>query len=81
MGKRKKNLWIQDALKGHTPGATHRQLGVPLDKKIPKTFLTKIKNTEIGKTIQNPTKTGKRRIKITRLLKQRAVLAHTLRSF
>lgn len=78
---RRKKLWIQDALKKHKKGTLHRQLGVPQDKKIPKSLLARIKRTDVGKTVKNPTKTGKRRIKITGLLKKRAVLAHTLRGF
>lgn len=27
--------WIQKALRYHKPGALHRQLGIPSDKKIP----------------------------------------------
>lgn len=71
--------WIQKSLKKHKRGSLHKQLGVPMDTKIPKALLTRIKNADIGKTIKNPSKTGKRRIKVTGLLKKRAVLAHTLR--
>ena len=71
--------WIQHALKGHKKGSLHKQLGIPQTKTIPKTLLNRIKSAKVGKTIKNPTKTGKRRIKITGLLKKRAVLAHTLR--
>jgi len=77
MGKKK--LWIQDAVSKHKEGSLHRQLGVPSDRKIPKTLLSRIKSAEIGDKIRNPAKTGKSRIKVTRLLKKRAVLAHTLR--
>lgn len=81
-GKRKKKeLWIGDALKKHKKGATHRHLGIPLATKIPITLLRKIKNANIGETVKNPTKTGKPKYKVTRLLKQRCVLAHTLRGF
>ncbi len=80
MAKRK-TFWIKDALKGHKKGSLHRQLGVPMDKTITKSLLNKIKRTEIGKTVKNPTRTGKRRIKVTRLMKKRSVLAHTLRGF
>jgi len=73
--------WIQSALKKHVPGSLHRQLEVPTSKKIPNTLLSKIKGTKVGSTIHNPTSTGKRRIKVTRLLKRRAVLAHTVRKF
>lgn len=80
MGKRRK-FWIKDAIKPKKEGALHTQLGVPKSKTIPKTLLGEIKRTDIGKTVTNPTKTGKRRIKGTRLLKKRAVLAYTLREF
>jgi len=52
-----------------------------MDKTIPKSLLSKIKRAEIGDTVRNPTETGKRRVKVTRLLKKRAVLAHILRRF
>jgi len=71
--------WIQKALKKHRKGSLHRQLKVPQDKKIPKALLTKIKNAEIGDTVRNPSSTGKRKVKVTGLLKKRAVVAHTLR--
>lgn len=71
--------WIHDAVKAHKKGTLHRQLKVPMDKKIPKRLLSKIKGAEIGKTVRNPSKVGKRRVKVTGLLKKRAVLAHTLR--
>jgi len=73
--------WIQKALKKHKRGTLHKQLGVPMKKRIPKKLLSKIKSAEVGKRVRNPTKTGKRRIKVTGLLKKRAVLAHTLRGF
>ena len=69
--------WIQYAVK--RPGALSRQLGIPIKDNIPKTLLEKIAKTPIGKTIRNPTKKGKRRIKVTRKLKRRAVLALTLK--
>ena len=69
--------WIQHAVK--RPGALSRQLCIPVRDNIPKTLLEKIAKTPIGKTIKNPTKKGKRRIKVTRKLKKRAVLALTLK--
>ena len=59
--------WIQRAIK--RPGALSKQLGIPIKDNIPKTLLEKIAKTPIGKTIRNPTKKGKRRIKVTRKLK------------
>ena len=76
-----KKYWIQNAVSKHKKGSLHRQLGVPKDKKIPKSLLARIKKTEIGNTVKNPCKTGKRKMKVTPLLKKRAVLAYTLRSF
>jgi len=54
-------------------GALHRQLGISIKKKIPVTLLRKIKNTPLGKTVKNPTKTGRKKYKVTRLMKQRVV--------
>jgi rubrerythrin len=70
--------WMGKAFAG-SKGQLHRQLDIPEDQKIPKSYLKKIKETPIGKTAENPTKTGKRSIKVTRQLKQRATLAHTAR--
>jgi len=72
--------WMQKAFSPYKKCSLHRQLEIPCDVKIPITLLKKIKGTEIGITISNPTKTGKRNIKVTRLLKSRASLAHTART-
>ena len=56
-------------------GALHRQLGINVNVDIPRTLLRKIKGTSEGITISNPTKKGKRRIKVTKLLKQRVQFA------
>ncbi|MEA3502654.1 MAG: hypothetical protein U9R47_07750 [Actinomycetota bacterium] len=75
----KKQLWIQSAkLK---EGTLSRQLGIPIKDNIPVTLLKAIRDTEIGETIKNPTKKGKKQFKVTRLLKRRAVLALTLKGF
>lgn len=60
-------------------GALHKELGISEKNKIPMTLLNKIIAVEIGQTISNTTKTGKKRIKVTRLLKSRAVLARNLK--
>ncbi|MCD6148585.1 hypothetical protein J7J18_04390 [bacterium] len=73
----RKKMWIQEAVK--KKGALSRQLGIPEDDTIPVTLLRKIAKTPIGRTITNPTSKGKKRIKVTRLLKKRAVLALTLK--
>ena len=70
--------WIQKA--GIKKGALSRQLEIPEEENIPTTLLNAIRYAEIGDTIQNPTTSGKRTIKVTRLLKRRAVLALTLKS-
>lgn len=69
--------WIQRAIK--EKGALHRQLKIPKSKKIPVKLLKKIVAARAGQTIRNPTKVGKRRIKVTRKLERRAILALTLR--
>lgn len=69
--------WIQRT--GLKKGALSRQLGIPEEENIPITLLEKIRRAEIDTVIRNPTKTGKRRIKVTRKLKRRAVLALTLK--
>lgn len=61
-------------------GSLSRMLGIPEKKNIPLTLLRKITKTEIGMTIRNPTKQGKRKIKVTRLLKKRAVFALTMKT-
>jgi hypothetical protein len=65
MTKTKK--WIQAASSAHTKGALHRQLGYPVDQKIPKKVLHDIVGTEIGKHSHGRT--------VTPLLKKRANFA------
>ena len=69
--------WIQKA--NIKKGALHKQLGIPQDKKVPSTLVNKIVKAEVGSTVKNPTKTGKRNIKVTSQLKKRASLAKTLK--
>jgi hypothetical protein len=71
--------WIHKATKGHKKGALHEQLDVPIDEKIPETLEKKIVDAPIGSTIENPTETGKKKIKITKCLKQRANFALNVR--
>ena len=69
--------WIQKvAIK---EGALSRQLGIPEAENIPVTLLKAIKKAHIGDTVQNPTQSGKRKIKVTLKIKRRAVLALTLK--
>ncbi len=56
------------------PGALSKMLGIPVEDNIPFTLLEKIRKTPIGETIKNPTQKGRQTIKVTKLLKQRAVL-------
>lgn len=63
------------------PGSLRRQLGVKRGEKIPKTLLNTIVKANAGDTIRNPTKVGKKRIKVTRKLERRAIFAQTLRKF
>jgi len=72
-----KKYWIKEAV--GKEGTLSRQLQIPIKDNIPFTLLEKIKTTPIGKTITNPTTKGKKRIKVTKLLKQRAVLALNLK--
>lgn len=72
-----KSLWIQSAKP--KKGALSRQLGIPEKENIPITLLNKIIAADPGKTIRNPTKTGKRIIKVTRLLAKRANMARNLK--
>lgn len=68
---------IQKAVKH--PGTLSRQLKIPVKENIPFTLLEKIKSAKIGDTIKNPAKRGMSRIKVTRLLKRRAVMALNLK--
>lgn len=78
MGRKKPIRFIQKAkLK---KGALSRQLKIPEKENIPITLLRKINRTQIGKTVINPTKKGKKSIKVTRLLKRRSVFATTLKT-
>lgn len=79
MKKRNPKRWIQSAIEKGKEGALSRQLGIPEKDNIPVTLLKKIKDTDIGERIHNPTQKGKRWLKVTRLLKRRSVLALTLK--
>lgn len=57
-------------------GALHRQLGIPVGKKIPTSTLEKIIKAEIGSKVKVD---GYR--KVTGKLKKRSVLARTMRKF
>lgn len=74
--KKSTDKWMQKAFKEHTKGSLHRQLKVPHKEKIPKELLTKVKETPIGEKVAVDG-----HVKVTRLLKKRATLAHTARFF
>lgn len=69
--------WIPCALQNHKPGSLHRQLHVSKGDGIPTPLLRRVMLTDVGKKIRR----GKHWITVTRLLKQRANLALTLRGF
>jgi len=73
----RRRFFIRKAIK--RPGSLSRQLNIPIKKNIPITLLNKIIKAKAGQTIRNPTSMGKRRIKVTRLLERRAILARTLK--
>lgn len=56
-------------------GALSKQLGIPIEKDIPKGLLRKLKKMKVG----GETEYKGKKIKITRLLKQRVNLAMTLK--
>jgi hypothetical protein len=67
--------WIQKAGDHKHKGSLHKQLQVPQEERIPKSLLLKIQSAETGKRIHNPTKTGRRSIPVTTLLKRRTAFA------
>ncbi|MBU2504082.1 MAG: hypothetical protein KJ879_03480 [Nanoarchaeota archaeon] len=70
--------WIQ---KLHLKrGVLHKQLGISQEKKIPVSLLNKIIAAKPGDMITNPSKLGKKRIKVTRVLEKRANLAKNLKN-
>lgn len=70
-----KNRWMQDISGG---GELSRQLGIPEEEDIPISLLRKIKNTDVGEEIDNPTQTGRQHMTVTSLLKKRAVPAYNM---
>lgn len=56
-------------------GALSKQVEIPEKKDIPLTLLRKIVKTKTNEKLKNPTKSGKKRMKATRLLKKRAQFA------
>lgn len=78
-GKSKKEVSGQCGDETVRKGALHRQLDISESKHIPVGLLDNIRRTEIGKTAKNPTKTGKKNYKVTKLMKARAVQAENFR--
>ncbi len=69
--------WIQRAI--HRPGKLHSDLEIPKKEKIPMSLLNAIVKARAGQTIKNPSSIGKRKIKVTRKIEQRAILARNLK--
>lgn len=72
------NKWIQRTKV--KKGALSRQLGIAEKDKIPMTLLDKIVAAKPGQTISNPTRCGDRKIKVTRLMERRSILARNLKN-
>jgi len=60
-------------------GALSRDLGIAEEDNIPAALLNAIVSAKAGQTIKNPTTKGKKRIKVTRKLERRAILARNLK--
>lgn len=71
-------FWIQRAI--HRPGKLHSELGIPKKEKIPVKLLNAVIRAKAGQTIKNQTAKGKKRIKVTRGIGRRAILARNLRN-
>ena len=76
----KSEPWVDRALR-RKPGALHRQLGIQRDTGIPKTLLATIQHADTGDVIQNPTKVGRPKYKVTTLMQRRVNPALTARKF
>jgi hypothetical protein len=77
-----KNRWIQTALEGHKSGALHRQLGIPVNEKIPYGVLNMITKSKVGERIyinSYGTISNTPFVNVTKLMKKRAILAINLR--
>ncbi|MEK6888696.1 MAG: hypothetical protein AABW80_01170 [Nanoarchaeota archaeon] len=74
-----KKLWIQKAIRKNRKGSLHKMLSIKLGENIPLTLISKIIKAKAGETIRNPSKSGKRIIKVTRLMERKAILARNLK--
>ncbi len=72
-----KKKWIQKV--GIKRGALSNQLGILEKDNIPVSLIEMIVSAKIGDVVINPSKKGKKKIKVTRLLKLRTVLAKNLK--
>lgn len=72
VAKKKQLRFPASMFKTHKPGSTHRMFGVPTGQKLPRTFLQVVVDTPLMEVAHNPTKIGKKSIKVTRLVKARA---------
>lgn len=74
--------WLRKAISNHKDKATHKMLGLPLEKPLPLYLLEEIKATPIGGLVKY-SYVGKfgivrRAYVVTKLMKNRVVLALTL---
>jgi hypothetical protein len=69
--------WIQRAIV--RPGTLSKALDIPDKENIPVTLLKRIVKASSGDMIKNPTKIGRKRIKVTRSLERKAILALNLK--
>lgn len=70
-------LWIQKT--GLKKNVFSNQLGIRSKQKIPMALLNKIIAAKQGDNVKNPTRIGRKSIKVTALLKKRAVLVRNLK--
>lgn len=68
-------------LAGLNEGALSRQLDIPISSRIPTGLLDEIQHTPIGSVAHNRTKTGHVNYRVTRLMKNRSVLARNMREW
>lgn len=61
-------------------GSLSKQLKIPEHENIPMPLLDKIISAKAGQTIRNPTSSGKRFIKVTKLIERRSILARNLKN-
>lgn len=72
--------WIRRAIR--RPSALHRMMGVPATQRLSRVYVDRIASARLGTTVRRPPgAAGKAALRVTRLLKQRAVLARTLERY